>query len=154
MNLLEAIKLTWRELLTTPAELQRKRQEALLNAIRMQSDPIPDATGDEVSSDYEYIPILPTVSHAALLKYVEDNQTNVYKYFYNVLKQAISQNLKDAVLFRLGSSKMLLRIEREQFVETLEEMTKHFVAVEEYEMVPKCKKLIDKHYVNELTTNG
>lgn len=87
------------------------------------------------------------------MKFVEDNQTNVYKYFYNSIKSAIKENSSEAILFRLGNSKMLLRIKSVDFVDTLKSMEQHFLKVEEYEMVPKCRKLIDKHYVNHLTEN-
>jgi nicotinic acid phosphoribosyltransferase len=148
MNLFQAVRLTWQEMRRSPAQLQRSLQEE-----SVEHEAIPDATGNAGIDEYQDIPVLPTVPHATLMRFVEENQTNVYKYFYNSIKSAIKANSNEAVLFRLGTSKMLLRIHKNEFANTLETMSKHFLKVEEYEMIPKCRKLLDKHYINQVIEN-
>jgi hypothetical protein len=115
------------------------------------SEASPDATGDVGNSDqYAHVPTLPTVGHATLAQYVEDNKTAVYKYVYNSLKKAIREDADEVALLRVGHKNVVMFITKKEYEPTLAQMILHFKKAEEYEMIPRCKRLLEKHYVNQV----
>lgn len=107
------------------------------------------AVGPVRNTEYDNIPILPNTSHAKLMAFIEQEKTMVYRYIYRQLRDAIRNERDEAPLFRLGESALVF-IKKEDYQKFLLELTTHFIAAEEYEMVPQCQKLNNELIVNRV----
>lgn len=98
----------------------------------------------------EMIPVVPTYDLRTLEEFFESNETLINRYMVKKLAYAIKHDEDTAVLFFIPTTGMTASVRREDFEATLKNIINHFIKVEEYERINKCKKLLDKHSVNEV----
>jgi hypothetical protein len=102
------------------------------------------------------IPTLLKVDAQVLETILQDNETLIWKYMLKQIKAAVLVDAPTAILFLIESESSELNdtlavVHREQFEVKLNEIISHFIKIEEYERIPKCKELLDKHKINDLT---
>ena len=147
-NLLQLILQMWKE----RKQSDRARVQVQIKEKQLQEAIVPVASAENlmVSGQENNIPILPLTPHSVLLKFLEENQTLVFKVFYSKLERAIGETTtKEIVLFRLAPNGFV-KLKYENYESVLNEMIAHFKKVEEYEMIPKCQQLLTKLYINRV----
>jgi hypothetical protein len=82
--------------------------------------------------------------------WVSENEKLVNEFFFVSVRKAILHDLPEVILFRLGESKLLAKLERKNYEVLLDKLQNYFLRTEQYEKIPICKQLRDKHYVNRV----
>lgn len=84
------------------------------------------------------------------MDFIANEKTVVLRYIYKRLRDAVVNNQSEVVLFRIADSQMVIYLEKSQYEEILRLMLDHFMKTEEYEMIPRCKRVLEKFYVNKV----
>jgi hypothetical protein len=93
---------------------------------------------------------LPMKSPESVAFWISENEQLVNEFFFVSVQRAILQNLPELILFRLGESRLLAKLERHNYEALLDKLENYFMRSEQYERIPICKHLRDKHYVNRV----
>lgn len=128
---------------------KKTKAEPVASAV-VHNEGLQSAVINQNPSNLDLIPILPTTTHADLMSFIAKEKTVVFRYFYKRLREAVLHNQPEVILFRIADSKMVIFFEKSQYEEVLRAMLDHFMKVEEYEMVPRCRKVLEKFYVNKV----
>lgn len=148
MRLLQAMWAALREMLIGPGALPEAEEQP---AEKLPAENLePEATGSGEEADGGRLATLPMKSPAVLRRFAEGNQDLVFDYVLGKMKKAVARNASRIRLFRLGESRLISTIERADFADTLNRLIEFYLAKEEYEKVSVCKKLLDRHHVNQV----
>jgi hypothetical protein len=133
----------------------KKQKEAPIIKIGGNLQPASPEAPREVEKTNNGTPmvIVPTDSLATFENFVnaEDNKMYVFKYILNELTKAVKYNWDAVELFRIGRTKTVAKIDKQNYEKTLVDLRTYFTQREEYEIAERCNKLIKRHNVNILT---
>lgn len=132
--------------------LLNKKKSSSLKKITLSTVSKKVKINQPINYSNDNILVLPLKSPHILNKFVEENRSLVYKYILKMLSKAIKKKMEKIDLFRLGDTPFIAKIEKQNYVNTLNDLLSHFASssVEEYELANRCKKLIQKHQNNLL----
>lgn len=139
MSLIQAIKNVWSGLVvkdgTTPSQTV------------LQIHPQPFPTMNAVVR----LPVLPKIDPSLLAEALQENETMLWKYMLRKLRDAITLDAPEAPLFIIEpEDNKVACVTRAEYINRLNDMIKHFIAVEEYESIPGCLQLIEQHKINDV----
>lgn len=152
-HLLQAVRMTLNELVGSEPESPRQKIEVMIPQESI-TEPIEEKEEEVVENNIPVIPgaerKLPMKSPESVKKFIENNPSIVSDYFLKRLKVAIKNDLPEIVLFRLGESKLLAKIEYKNYEEQLKKLIEFYIKSEQYEKVVTCNKLLERHFINRV----
>ena len=105
---------------------------------------------------YEYrkngqlLAIMPTNSIPTFQAFLMANPGLHHKFLLKSITRAVNENLAAIDVCRIGNTPVVSRIEKDSYKRHIDQMQKHFVETEEYELAGKCEQLFTKMKVNDL----
>lgn len=93
---------------------------------------------------------LPMESPEVLKKFTESHKDLLDRFIFLNLRHAIKNNEPEVILFKLGGSDFIGKIESKDYEETLKMLDSKFLKAQEYELVSDCRKLQNQLYINRV----
>jgi hypothetical protein len=152
-HLLKAVQMTLNEMVGNEPDRPKKKIETVTIPEPIM-EPVEQKEESVVENNVPVIPgadrKLPMKSPESVKKFIEENPSLVSDYFLKRLKVAIKNDLSEIILFRLGESKLIAKIEYKNYEEQLKKLIEFYIKSEQYEKVVACNKLLERHFINRV----
>lgn len=154
-NLWKALYRTFRELFEGNLPPQQKKKLSV-EEVKKILPPVEEVKPPDAPNESDFALVaggnnkLPLKSHDAIQQFVAEQSELVNDYFLACVKRAIIGDLPEIVCFRLGESRLMIKLESKNYPDLLEQLQKFYLTKEQYEKVAVCKKLLEKYFINKL----
>lgn len=94
--------------------------------------------------------VLPSKNARIWERFLEENQTLVYKYIVREIKKGIKENKEVVDLFKFDDNSMHAWVKKTNYLTTLNSAKEVFIKAEEYENAKKTDDVIRMYYIEQV----
>ena len=102
-------------------------------------------TRKTIFQEIDELPTLPATTISSLEKAVNADKSKIYNFLLKRFSKSVKNKNSMVVLFKLANSEDIVAVSREDYFDFVNKLIEHFIKVEEYEKVIKCKTLLSKY---------
>jgi len=88
-----------------------------------------------------YKPIILPSEDSELKSFIEKNKTKMMENVLNSIEYSLDNDLSSVEVFRFKQSDFIITLNRDCFLENVENIYKHYIENQEYELCPRVKNI-------------